>query len=67
MRKFKWITKEERKVDSMGVMTKPVRSLPVIDKEKSSKFIRVSNKQKLTSEFLKNCQKSAQLFKKDFK
>lgn len=67
MRKLKLFKKKERKVDGMGIMTKPIKSLPVIDKDKSGKFIRVSNEQKLTTQFLKNCQKSAQLFKKDFK
>lgn len=66
MKKHKLFKRKERKVDDMGVMTKPTFNLPVIDKDKSKKFIKVSNQQKLTSEFLKKCQKSAELFKKDF-
>ncbi len=66
MKKHKLFKRKERKVDVMGAMTKPKFNLPVIDKDKSKKFIKVSNQQKLTGEFLKKCHKSAELFKKDF-
>lgn len=66
MKKIGIFNKRERKVDGMGVMTKPIINLPVIDKNKSKRFIRESNQQKLSDNFLKRCQKSAELFKKDF-
>lgn len=64
--KVKKCKKKEREVDDMGVMAKPVINLPIIDKDKSKRFIRESNQQKLSDSFLKRCQKSAELFKRDF-
>lgn len=66
MRKLKIFKRKEREVDDMGIMTKPSLNLPVIDKDKSKRFISVSNSNKLTKEFLNKCKKSAELFKKDF-
>lgn len=56
----------EKEVDFMAVMTKPNAFLPVIDGDKTSKFLKKSNAKKLDKNFLDNCQKSARLFEKKY-
>lgn len=50
----------------MAVMAKPKAFLPVIDVDKTKKFIRESNARKLDKDFLEKCQKSAGLFEKKY-
>lgn len=52
--------------DYMAVLAVPSNRLPVIDKNKTIKFIKESNENKLTKEFLEECKKDSALFRKNF-
>ena len=54
--------KYTKEVEDMAVLTKPVNKMLVIDKDSSKKFISDFNRNKVTDEFLKSCQKAGKLF-----
>ena len=64
MKKIKSTLNNKKKgEDIMAIMTKPRTIIPVIGVDKSKKFIKESNKRRLTTEDLTSIHNSSRIFK----
>lgn len=66
MRRWKRFIKHRKKGEGiMAVMTKPKSIIPLIGEDKSRKFIKKSNKKRLTVEKLNSFRNSSRIFKNE--
>lgn len=60
------LTQKIEEYDYMIILPVPSDRLPIIDKDKTIEFIKKSNENKLTKEFLEECKRDSALFRRNF-